>query len=139
MPFPLLFAASALFITSFIASTFAVPAGPKRAIQYCTVDDILGPLSSYLPIQADVDQFCSTLIGITNVDTTVATTTPLSCVATSQSLAVMISDLFQYRLLYNPNNWDHYPYCYVLYDDGNSNDDLSSFRSKETERGGTCR
>ena len=90
---PLLFTPSALLITSFITSAFAVPAGPKRDIQYCTVDDILGPLSSYLPIQADVDQFCSTLIGITNVDTTVATTTPISCIPTSQSLAVMISDV----------------------------------------------
>jgi hypothetical protein len=85
MPFPLLFAASALLAASFIASAFAIPAGPKRDIQYCTVDDILGPLSSYLPIQADVNQFCSTLIGITNVDITVATTTPISCVATSQT------------------------------------------------------
>ena len=85
MPFPLLFAASALLAASFIASAFAVPAGPKRDIQYCTIDDILGPLSSYLPIQADVNQFCSTLIGITNVDITVATTTPISCVATSQT------------------------------------------------------
>jgi hypothetical protein len=139
MPSPLLFAASALLIASFIASAFAVPAGPKRDIQYCTVDDILGPLSSYLPIQADVDQFCSTLIGITNVDTTVTTTTPISCVATSQSLAVMISDVLQYRLLHNPNNWDHYSYCYFIYGDSNRNNDVSSFRSKETERGGTCR
>ena len=85
MPFPLLFAASALLTASFITSAFADPAGPKRDIQYCTVDDILGPLSSYLPIQADVNQFCSTLIGITNVDITVATTTPISCVDTSQT------------------------------------------------------
>jgi hypothetical protein len=85
MPFPLLFAASALLTASFIAPAFAVPAGPKRDIKYCTVDDILGPLSSYLPFQADVTQFCSTLIGITNVDITVVTTTPISCVATSQT------------------------------------------------------
>lgn len=54
-------------------------------------------------------------------------------------LAVIIFDVLQYHLLYNPNNRDHYPYYYFLYDNGNRNDDLSSFRSKETERGGTCR
>jgi hypothetical protein len=45
----------------------------------------------------------------------------------------MIFDVLQYRLLHNPNNWDHYPHSYFLYDDGNRNDDLSSFRSKETK------
>ena len=80
MRFSLFFPASALLIATFIASGFSVPAGPKRDIQYCTDDDILGPLSNYLPIQADVTQFCSTLINIQNVDTTVATTTPFAYV-----------------------------------------------------------
>jgi hypothetical protein len=80
MHFPLVFSASALLLAAFIPSAFAVPAGPKRDIQYCTSDDILGPLSNYLPIQADVTQFCSTLIGIQNVASTVATTTPISFV-----------------------------------------------------------
>jgi hypothetical protein len=85
MHLPVVSPASGLFIAAFISSAFAVPAGPKRDIQYCTSDDILGPLSNYLPIQADVTQFCSTLINIQNVDYTVATTTPISCVGPLQS------------------------------------------------------
>jgi hypothetical protein len=80
MHFPLIFQASALLVVLWIRSSFAVPAGLKRDIQYCTSDDILGPLSNYLPFQADVTQFCSTLIGIQNVASTVATTTPISFV-----------------------------------------------------------
>jgi hypothetical protein len=63
-----------------IRSAFAIPAGFKRDIQYCTDDDILGPLSHYFPIQPDVTPFCSKLIGIHNVAITVATTTPISFV-----------------------------------------------------------
>jgi hypothetical protein len=83
MHFPLVSPASALLIAAFIPIAFAVPAGSKRDIQYCTSDDILGPLSNYLPIQADVTQFCSMLIDIQNVVSTVATTTPISFVGTT--------------------------------------------------------
>ena len=51
-------------------------------IMYCTEDDYLAPLQSYLPITADATSFCSHLFGITNVKLTVATVTPTEWVQT---------------------------------------------------------
>ena len=75
--------ASAFMLVSMVSSAVAAVLARdgmegKRDIQYCTVDDYLGAISSYVPGQADYTSFCSRLIHITDSTTTVATTTPVT-------------------------------------------------------------
>ena len=62
--------------TSTATTTLLLATGP--APQYCTVDDVLGPLTSYLPISVDATSFCSSFISIGNYTSYVATVTPRS-------------------------------------------------------------
>ncbi|KKY20462.1 hypothetical protein UCRPC4_g04164 [Phaeomoniella chlamydospora] len=98
--------ASAITVSSLVLSASAgvvnrgqIPAIPeliKRhyydSPQYCTVDDILGPLTSYLPITLDATSFCSTYISIANTTSYVATTTPCKTVYATTTVVATTTD-----------------------------------------------
>ena len=76
MHFSLVSSALALTLSTFTSSILAAAVekgalvrreySSSATISYCTLDNVLGPLSEYVPDGPDATSFCSGFIGITD-------------------------------------------------------------------------